>query len=202
MKRLLLSLFALYLLTGPTGAADRYQRLKRSLSKADCLTLEFLSILESDIFNTTDTARGRAAIARDGRFHVWLDGDEYLYDNDLLYSYSARNAQVSIERPASREEFVRGVTFITHLDEYYKSDILRPGEAYHLTKKENVYGNLPDSLDVFLLPDTLALDRIDYYDINDELNRLVIVRQRTTTHCLDSVFLPVFPDSAERVRLY
>ena len=45
------------------------------------------------------------------------------------------------------------------------------------------------------------VERLEYFDINDELNRVVFTSEQFDSVCKDSIFIPAFPDSAERIRL-
>ena len=88
------------------------------------------------------------------------------------------------------------------LDEIYIVDPLTPGEKYRLVKRKFGYDNVPDSLIVAVRPDTTLLNWIEYYDVNGELNRIVLLEQTTSETCPDSLFVPAYPDSVERVRLF
>ncbi|TET95211.1 MAG: hypothetical protein E3J26_03160, partial [Candidatus Zixiibacteriota bacterium] len=79
-------LWLIYLST--SAAADRFDTIKEQLAQAACTRFEFVSIIESEIFDATDSATGTAYIARDGRFNVTLGEDRYLFDLRFLYSYS------------------------------------------------------------------------------------------------------------------
>jgi len=58
--------------------ADPLEELKKNMSEADCSRFEFISILESEIFDSVDSTLGSALIASDGRYRVTIGPDEYL----------------------------------------------------------------------------------------------------------------------------
>ena len=64
IKSLLLSTS---LLSGSSFGGDRFDDLKKELSSAECSYFEFISITESDIFESVDSINGSAWMARDGR---------------------------------------------------------------------------------------------------------------------------------------
>ena len=184
-----------------SAAADRFGAIKEQLAQAACTRFEFISIIESEIFDVTDSATGTAYIARDGRFNVTLGEDRYLFDLSFMYSYSAENNQVVIEKVSDKEGVSREISFITRLDELYETHTIRPGKSYRLLKKPGEKGDIPDSVTVFIAQDTLQLERLEYLDINEERNVIVILKQQTGKDCDDEQFEPAFPDSVERIKL-
>lgn len=193
-------LVCLLLLAGDLFA-DSLDQVKRRLEEADCIRLEFLSIVESDVFETVDSALGTASIADDGRYLLRLSADVYLYDLTDLYSYSAANNQLVVEMTNGGTPAGDEVSFIKNLDRYYSSRTIEPDLAYHLTRKPEFEGDYPDSMNLYLNPDGTQLERIEYLDVNEELNRILFLKIETESDCDDNVFEPNFPDSVDRVRL-
>ncbi len=184
-----------------SAAADRFDTIKEQLTQAACTRFEFVSIIESEIFDATDSATGTAYIAYDGRFNVTLGEDRYLFDLSFLYSYSAENNQVVIEKVSDQAHVSREISFITRLDELYETHTIRPGKSYRLLKKPGEKSDIPDSVTIFIAPDSLQLERLEYLDINEERNVIVIRKQQTGKDCDEKQFEPAFPDSVERIRL-
>ncbi len=181
--------------------ADRFDAIKELLTQAKCTRFEFLSIIESEVFDKTDSVMGAAYIAGDGRYHVVVGGDRYLFDGNNLYSYSAENNQVVIEKVAQKEQTSREISFITHLDEFYEVYPIKPDSSYRLVKKTGVKGDMPDSATVFIAPRVLQIKRLEYYDVNEERTVILFLKQETDTVCNEEQFKPAFPDSVEKVRL-
>ncbi len=182
-------------------AADRFGTIREQLAEAACTRLEFVSIIESEIFEAADSAAGTAYIAHDGRFNVTLGEDRYLFDLRFLYSYTAENNQVVIEEVADQAQITREISFVTRLDELYETQTVAPGKSYRLLKKAGEKSDIPDSLTVYIAPDVLQLERLEYFDINEERNVIVIRKQQTSKDCDETQFEPAFPDSVERIRL-
>jgi len=181
--------------------ADTFDGIKQSYRKAACVTISFVSIIESSVFETVDSLTGSAVIAGSGRYVVALGKDKYVFDGVDLYSYSHDNNQVVIERLDPDDRFGAEVSFITRLDEIYKTAILRPDSTYRLVKSTTGYDNVPDSLVVTIDRRKSAIRTIEYFDVNEEKNRIVFKEQSLTGGCDSSLFVPEFPDSAERIRL-
>jgi hypothetical protein len=183
---------------------DPFDEIKRQLARADCCYIEFISILQSEIFEIADSAAGSAYIAGDGRYNVKVGNDHYLYDKNLLYSYSSENNQVVIERLPPDAAVSREITFITRLDEFYRTQITRPGYSYRLYRLSSGREDsdeMPDSLEIFLVPDSTRLQRLEYLDINQERNVIVILSVFLDSICDEDRFEPTFPDSVEKIRL-
>jgi len=192
-------LWLIYLSASAT--ADRFDTIKEQLAQAACTRFEFVSIIESEIFDAADSAASTAYIARDGRFNVTLGEDRYLFDLRFLYSYSAENNQVVIEKVSDQAQVSREISFITRLDELYETHTIRPGKSYRLLKKPGEKSDIPDSVTIFIAPDSLQLERLEYLDINEERNVIVILKQQTGKDCDKKQFEPAFPDSVEKIRL-
>ena len=184
-----------------SATADRFDTIKEQLAQAACTRFEFVSIIESEIFDATDSATGTAYIARDGRFNVTLGEDRYLFDLRFLYSYSSENNQVVIEKVSDQVQVSREISFITRLDELYETHTIQPGKSYRLLKKPGEKSDIPDSVTIFIAPDSLQLERLEYLDINEERNVIVILKQQTDKDCDKMQFEPAFPDSVERIKL-
>jgi len=146
-------------------------------------------------------AEAEATIAEDGRYLINLGRDQYLYDLEFLYSFSSENNQVTIDK-ANGMEAHEELSFIKRLDESYRSFVLEPDSRYRLLKSSAQESNIPDSLLLFLRSDSLLLDRIEYYDINEELNRIIFQEQIVQDSCPDLLFVPNYPDSVEVIRLF
>ncbi len=196
-------LVGFFLLTAASEcySTDHFEKIRNSLSHAGCVYLKFLSIIESDIFDRRDTVAGEVIIAADGRYLVNLGGDQYLYDLEYLFSYSEENNQVTIEHIKPQDAIGDEVLFITRLDKLYKTYTITPGQCYRLVKRTHQEASVPDSMIITLRIDTLLIEQIEYYDVNEELNRIRFLEQKIDTTCDDSAFVPAYPDSVESIRL-
>ena len=179
---------------------DRFEVIKAELGQAACTEIEFLSIIESDIFDRVDTAVGSAYIAADNRYWIELGADEYLSTGKKLYSYSKRHGQVTVEELPPGYERSTEISFIINLDEFFKTVIIQADSAYRLYRRTDDVVGLPDSLTVFL-NDGRVLDRIEYHDVNEELNRIVFERIEPQDSCREQRFEPSFPDSVDVIEM-
>ena len=180
-------------------SADSYDSIKKKLQNAECLQYQIISVVESDIFETVDSTIGDAYIDKNGRYNITLGDEKYLYDLKTYYTYVASNNQLILEKGDANSN--DDILFITKLDEFYKSYILHPDLEYRLLKKENIIGDFPDSLIIKTDKKKNEIIEISFYDINEELNRIIFISQRYQPFCNDSLFIPNFPDSVERIKL-
>ena len=190
------------ILTAGAVQADQFDQIKKNIAEADCCWYRFISILSSSVFDTKDSSRGTALIAQDGRYAITLGNDSYISDGKFAYTYSPTSNQAIISVLDSGRVANKEISFLTRLDKYYISRISKPNKEYHLTKRADVsVENIPDSMVVTVDAMRMQITRIDYLDINDEQVSVVILEQDLTKRCDDSLFVPVFPDSAETVKL-
>jgi len=201
MNKLITILLTLVLSLSLARAEDSFEELKKKLAGAECIRFDFLSIIESEIFDRTDTAQGTVYIAADNRYRVVLSNDEYLYNGEFLYSYIRDNNQVTVEKNTGWTG--EDIVFITRLDSLYISNTILKDNEYRLMKKDSLAESaIPDSLRLFLDPALLLLKEVRYFDVNEELNRLIFLRQDTDASCGEQLFLPDFPDSVPRIKLW
>lgn len=202
MKTLLLTgLLALVSVSGVSADQSSFDKIKKDLAAAACVSVEFLSILESSIFESVDSADGQAIIADDGRYRIMLGEDLYLSTGAELYSYSAINNQVTVE-PVAPGAVNTEITLLQSLDESYKTAILQPDSVFSLTRDSSAASGLPDSLTVFMTENLQGIHRMEYYDINGELNRIILKALTTSEACDTNQFMPSFPDSVEVIELF
>ena len=183
-------------------AADRLEVVKQEMSEAPCYEIKFLSIVESDVFNSVDTTEGEAYIALDGRYSVGIGDDRYVYDREFLYSYSKEQNQVTIEAFDYRNAPVEEVTFIVRLDEYYETSVIEKNREYRLVKHDSTAADLPDSLRLFIKPGKSEIERLEFFDLNEDLNRIVFRSQQAKPKCKDKELYLNYPDDASVIRLY
>lgn len=202
MRKLSLFLWLVVCLASAVGAhGDSFDEIKARLAKAGCNRFVFRSILQSSIFRQTDTTSGEAYIAADGRYRVTVGEDTYINDGRTLYSYSAAGNQVVEQRVDSTTAFSKEVSYLTRLDEFFKTRILKADSEYRLVKKTGRMQNLPDSMHFVINKKTLTIERFEYLDVNDERVRIELLKQSSSETCTEARFVPDFPDSVERVRL-
>jgi outer membrane lipoprotein-sorting protein len=189
-------------LIGGAVRADRFDQIKRSISEADCCRFRFISILSSSVFETKDSSRGTAVIARDGRYAITLGADRYISDGEFAYTYSPTSNQAIVSRLDSGRTANKEISFLTRLDQYYTSTCVKPDKEYRLIKRAGSgVANIPDSMVVTVDAGRQRIIRLDYIDINDEQVSVVLLEQDISGKCRDSLFVPDFPDSAETVKL-
>lgn len=197
---LILSLFVLAW-SPQAAAADRLDATLDRLSSAAAVSWEFLSIVESVIFETTDTTQGAVYIAADGRYRLTLGPDQYSFDGKLLYSYSEIENQVTVEQVSDPDAVRRQVSFLLELRRWYSAAPLDDELAYRLVRRDEDSGDLPDSLNLFLHDSMPGIRLVEFTDQNDDLNQILFVRESLDTVCVSSNIAPDYPDSAEIIRI-
>lgn len=189
---------------GVWATGDHFALLKTQMANAACCRFEFMSIVESDVFSSVDTTQGSALIARDGCYQIEVGPDSYLNDGQFLYSYSRPNNQVTVERVDPDIAPTEEISFITRLDDFFKTHTMRKDSLYRLTLIDSSYTNLPDSMDVVLtmVSGAARLRSLEYRDINDDKNTVVFTGQFFHPSCDEHAFDPAFADTVEVIKLY
>lgn len=180
--------------------ADTFDKLKESLRSAACISVDFLSIVSSDVFESTDSTVGSAYLGRDGRYQVRLGPDQYVFDGALLYSISTENNQVVIDSADTADALATEVSFLARLDEFYTTRILEPNRQYLLGRLPGAPKSIPDSMHLWLRDRRAELERLTYRDDNGDPVTLEIRRLRTSPACDNRRFIPDLPPTMERIR--
>jgi hypothetical protein len=201
LRSFLICLSAVFLFGNALAGEERLDTVKAELSSADCVFFEFLSILESDIFETVDTTVGTAYVAKSGRYHITLGDDWYVHDGHSVYSYSQPNNQVVIEPIPPEEAMNAEVSFLTRLDDFYETKAVTSDSTYSLRLIKDP-SSMPDSLELCVAGNPARIAWLAYLDINGEPNRIVLTRQETNSSCDTSQFHPVIPDSVDVTELW
>ena len=181
--------------------SNNLEAVKSKFSNGDCTYFKFANIIESKIFGVIDTIHGSAYIAVDGRYKIEIGSDVYLYDGSLLYTYFWETNQVIIEQPDSGKLVSDEISFVIKLDEWYDSKA-NSKNSYALKKKEGIEGDIPDSLELITNNEDSTIAEIRYFDINEDINRVKFLKQKTDSSCSARRFEPDFPNSVEKVKLY
>ena len=192
-------LLACFGLSNNLADDDPLQVLMDRMAAADCCRFEFISILESDVFETVDSTAGTALISAGDRYDITLGPDRYLRTDEFLYSYSGENEQVTLEQVESSIVPEETIRFITQLDRHY---LIHPvSDKYSLVRKPEIDSNLPLMI-VLTLTEAGELGRLEYIDDNGDTNQIVIIEASYQPECDSTAFAPQFPDSTEFIKLY
>jgi len=182
--------------------SDDLDRVKKRMSEAGCCRFQFLAVVESDVFDSVDSTRGEAFIARDGRYAIALGADVYAFDGEFLFAYSQPNNQVTVEKVDPAVAPAEHISFITRLDQFYLGARLKESSEYALKRIDSAATGLPDSLTLKVQRNGEGIEWLEYFDINSDRNRIVFERQDFLEGCPPERFHPAFPDSVEYIKLY
>lgn len=183
------------------SATDPFERLKADLSSSDCIRLEFISVVSSEVFESVDSVAGSALVAADGRFRIRLGPDWFVQDSASLYSFNAAQNQITIERRPPDSASTLELTFLTRLDQWFDSRILQARKSYLLVRKPASPSSLPDSLTLGLTNGPQRLEQVAFVDENGDAHTIWVRQLTLNARCRSNQFVPDIPDSADVVRL-
>jgi hypothetical protein len=202
MIRLLLPVATICLLAGSSLAQkDSFEQIKAAMAGAACCHFEFISIIESEVFESVDSTNCSAMLAADGRYFMRIGSDEYLRTSDRLYSYSRDENQVTVEMFDTAGMTDETVSFITRFDKYYRTMPRKPGREYFLVKLDSA-GSLPDSVTVLVSGKKPQLESLAYRSDNADFNRIVFLSRENQATCDERLLTPHFPDTVEVIELF
>ncbi len=196
---LILGLFCLIGLTA--YSADKFTLIKNKIDSAKVASFGVLITIESRIFDEIDSLAGQIILAKDGRYRAELGGDIYLNDGKTNWEYSAENNQATKRELLEGELSNNRLSFFKDLDSYYKSSIVKQDLVYKLIKLDNSDKALPDSMTVYLNNKTHQISKIEYYDLNEDLNSVYITEEYYEDVIKDNLFDLNLPDSVEIISL-
>ncbi len=178
---------------------DRFQEIKAELDSAAMVSFDILITVKSEIFDEIDSTAGKISISRDGRYIARLNDDVYLFDGECVWEFSSENNQATKRCLGEGEEVENRLAFIKNLDDYYKTSVIKENSIYRLIKKDEDDGSLPDSMLICLKESDLA--RIEYLDLNNDLNKVQILKETISDSLPQGVFNMNLPDSVEVITL-
>lgn len=194
----ILALMTVFWVSG-RGAIDRFEAVKNEYAAAKIIKLDIEIVVVSQVFGNVDTARGEISIADDGRYLALINEDYYLFDGKCVWEYSAENNQATKECLKEGEHFENRLFFIKSLDHYYSTFTNISDSVYRLIRIKERQNSLPDTLIVYL--SNSRLSSIEYLDLNDDLNRISILRETLLDTLAAGTFQISLPDSVEIITL-
>jgi len=180
---------------------DKFRLIKNNINSAAIVQLDVLITVKSKVFNDTDSATGEILLADDGRYRLLLNDDIYLNDGEYNWEYSAENNQATKRAFKEGEILDNRLGFFKNIDSYYFTNVVKKDSEYYLSKIDDTDNALPDDMTIYLKKDKDEILKIEYYDLNDDLNCIYINSQ----NCLNSIkknsFEISLPDSTEIISL-
>lgn len=175
--------------------ADSFERIKGRYSTARMIMLEVDIETVSEVFDSVDSASGTIIVTDDGRYRAVINDDIYLFDGLCIWEYVPANNQVTKDCLKKGETYESELGFIKDFDRHFAAQAVVKDSVYFLKKKASGYESLPDSMTVTLHDSQLAL--IEYFDFNDDLNRIRIISDSIRVKIDEGYFDLALPDSVE-----
>lgn len=200
MNKVIIIILALVILPwrGSCGE-DCLAKLQEEYAVSKLIVLKAELSVYSTIFEDTEKYDVDIFIADSGFYRVELDRDIYLFDGEKVWEYSYENNQATFRKVVAGERPVDQISFIKNLDRFYNSEAIKPCRIYELNKADSSAESLPDEMTLFLSDGKLK--KIEYYDLNGDLNTFLIRDVRIFDEFNRGPFQQDFPDSTEIIAL-
>ena len=182
-------------------AVDKFDMIKSKLDSAKIVQLDLIIAVNSKVFDEIDTTYGKIYFSDDGCYIANLDDDIYLYDGTYNWEYSAENNQATKQKLGQNEQTDNRLSFFKNINKYYKSEILQSDKKYRLIKLNDADEALPDSLIIFLNKTGSSISRLEYFDLNGDLNKIIITDEKYSDQPDSDLFKINLPDSVEIIDL-
>jgi outer membrane lipoprotein-sorting protein len=175
--------------------------LRASFQQENYITLDFLQIIDSGIFETVDSLTGKLWAGKEGRFRLEMPGQTLVSNGILYWSYSAENKQVLIDSVAGLGEW-NPLTLLYD-----------PEKAYccvNESRNKNTFEFIMSATDSLTEPQAFSLQvakrgfipqKLIYYDDNDSRIEVIIERFEWEESLLDSLFIFHAPVGVEVIRI-
>lgn len=197
-----LLILGLFCLIGTTVfAADRFKLIKNKINASVIFRFDVLITIESKIFDDIDSLSGQIILAEDGRYRAELGGDIYLNDGKTNWEYSDENSQATKRELGEGEKPDNRLSFFRDLDSFYKTSIIKQDLIYKLIKIDSTAEALPDSMTIFLDKDRPQISKIEYFDLNDDLNCIYLTEEFYEDDINENQFKLNLPDSVEIISI-
>ncbi|MCP4703954.1 MAG: hypothetical protein GY865_05035 [candidate division Zixibacteria bacterium] len=183
------------------NSEDKFNLIKNRINSSAVVQLDVLITIESKVFNDIDSAFGKIILAKDGRYQAVINNDIYLNDGKYNWEYSAENNQAT-KRVIKEEEVVDNrLAFFKDIDSYYNTKVIQQDLEYKLFKLDKTDDALPDAMKIILSHKKDHISKIEYYDLNDDLNCIYITEQFIFDKIENNLFEINLPDSTEIILL-
>lgn len=183
------------------AADEQFLEILHQIAASKMVTFDIASVVNSKVFEDTDSTAGLIIIADDGRYFAQFKNDLYLFDGRCLWEISSQNRQAAKRCPEEGEKFTNRLSFLKSLESHFRISPIHRNKEYQLFSKNKDDANLPDSLIVFIDSAGSKLSRIEYYDLNGDLNRVYILSQKISDTADSKFFEVTLPDSMEVIIL-
>lgn len=182
-------------------AYDKFEIIKSRLDSAAIVRLDLIITIESKIFEEIDTALGRIYFSENGQYYAKINDDIYLFDGTYNWEFSSENNQATKQKLGLTEQPDNRLSFFKDIDKYYKSTAMEPDRKYKLVKLNETNDALLDSLTIFLNKKGSAISRLEYLDMNGDLNKVYITEEEFLNQPDSNLFKIDLPDSVEIISL-
>lgn len=198
-----ISLLLCIIFLGISGLADNdpdcLEKIKTEYSSSAMIQFEATLSVYSFVFEDTEKYPVVMTVSDSGLYRVKIGGDIYLYNGRRTYEYSAENNQATYREVGPGEKPFDRISFIKNFDRYYHTETIEPCRVYKLNRFDSAAESLPEKMTLFL--EKGKLWRVEYKDLNDDLNTFEIKKENLFKNFDQTFFEADFPDSTEFISL-
>ncbi len=181
-------LFVTVVVFAGEGSCPEIAKLREYYQEKGFITLAFVQVIHSDIFETVDTLSGSVYAGFEGRFRVTMP-EQVLVSNGILYwSYSAENQQVLVDSVARLGSW-NPLTLLYDPEQVYRcqgqSEADKSLEFKMIAADSRI---APSAFTLFVDSETYNPEKLVYFDDNNSRVEVYIDQFSRSTDLPDSLF--------------
>ena len=190
---------ALFLLTANAKSSDcqGITRFEDKLKDSPVISIEFLQITRSDIFQTQDTIRGTIKTGGQGRFRIETPSQVMVSNGIVEWDYSPENEQVIVDT-LDRQSDIDPLTIIYDPLRIYSCQNQEENQGGIIFSMVALDSTLsPAKLDITVAGNDFTPLKMEYVDENGSEIKIIILKFRQADTISDSSFEFSAPDGIE-----
>jgi outer membrane lipoprotein-sorting protein len=193
MARLILIFVSAVFLTAPAafaqdGACPHIDTLRATYQGLGYISLDFIQLVHSDVFNTVDTIPGSLSAGGGGRFRMSLPGRLLVSNGVLYWSYSEENKQVLVDSVAKIGSW-DPLTLLYDPEKVYRCRAEKiAGDTIEFDMAAVDSATVPAAFTLSVRRRTYVPEKLIYLDDNDSRIVVLIRHFARVAHLADSQF--------------
>jgi outer membrane lipoprotein-sorting protein len=186
---------------GADSACPEMEKLRQSYQEKWYLSLDFLQLTYSEIFETVDSLRGQLWAGREGRFRLVMPGQTLVSNGILYWSYSDENKQVLVDSVVGRGDWNPVVLLYDPEKVYTCQNQIDLPESIEFELRAIDSQTVPSEFSLQVTKSDYIPQKIVYYDDNNSRIEVWLSNFSRPDKLPDSLFIFRAPEGVEVIEM-
>jgi outer membrane lipoprotein-sorting protein len=189
-----------------TSSEELAQRVEEKYRSLKSLTVDFVKITRSEIFEAESKIKGKMLLKNPDKFRIDTEEETIVCDGEFVWSYSVENQQVIKNLADRSENLFRPNRYLSNFRSEYVPELMGEERVDHTRCFKLLLS--PKEEDVFIKRMAIWVDKkkflarkLEYDDSNDNQVTLIFQRIKTNRKIKDSEFVFQTPPGVEELDL-